>query len=397
MTRRGDWIAYVGPIAFPWGQAGSRRMYGVARSLAAAGHHVVVAGGDPGPPAATRLAEVDGPGSVSHVGLGELPPAGTGLLAASLQSVLRRGLRTLRWLDAQPTKPSHVIVYGGGAQYMVHLRRWCRRYRIPLIADVVEWYSPHQLHGGLLGPPHLSAKIALRYHYPRCDGVIAISSYLERHYRERGRPVLRVPPTLDVRALALRPRGGIAAPDVLRLVYAGSPGRKDLLPTIIRAVGALEREGARIALRVYGPTPAEVRALVGGGALPDAVLVRGRLAQQEVPAALQEADFSVLVRPVARFANAGFPTKFCESLANGTPVVANLTSDLGDYLRHGREGLICRDGSAQQVVAALRTAIRLTPEQRSAMRRDARSRALQAFDFRAYAEPLGAFIAGLRR
>jgi glycosyltransferase involved in cell wall biosynthesis len=396
MTRRGAWVAQVGPFLFPWGQPGSRRVYGVARSLAAAGYDVVVASGEDGPATPTRLDEVDGPGSVRYLGLGEIPSAEASRLSRSVQWFLRWGQRTAHWLDAQPTLPSHVVVAGGDAPYMLHLRRWCRRNRIPLIADVVDWYSPQQLRGGVLGPPHLSAQAALRYYYPRCDGIIAVSSFLERHYRDRGRRVLRVPPTLDVQNLAVPDTGaGSGGPD-LTLVYAGSPGRKDLIIDMIRAVDRLDREGARIELRIYGPSPQQVRRLLGAEPPPGSVRLLGRLPQQEIPRALQEADFSVLLRRPERGNQAGFPTKFCESLANGTPVIANLTSDLGGYLTDGREGLVCADHSVTGLGETLRTALRLTPGQRRQMREAARRRALNSFDFRAYAEPLGTFLDTVR-
>jgi glycosyltransferase involved in cell wall biosynthesis len=397
MTRRADWIAYASPVSFPWGQPGSRRIYGIAGSLAAAGYRTVVLSGDDGPSSPVRLEEVDGPGQVLHVGLGEGRPAPGPAGLAAARHFLRRGQRTVQWLEAQPTKPSHVLVYGGGAQYMVQLRRWCRRNRVPLIADVVEWSNPWHLRGGVLAPGHLSATVALRHHYPRCDGLIAISSLLEEHFRSWGSRVLRVPPTLDVQNLPrYERRAGPNRPD-LSLVYAGTPGRKDLLAHIIRAVGRVGRGGASIELRVYGPTPEQVRELLDGEPLPPGVRLLGRLAQQDVPRALQEADFSVLLRRPQRFAHAGFPTKFCESLANGTPVIANVTSDLASYLRDGVEGLVCRGYSVDDLERVLRNAVGLGDDERRRMRRAARQRALESFDFRRYAEPLGAFVESVRR
>jgi Glycosyltransferase len=396
-TRRGGWVALVGPFRFPWGQANSRRVFGLAGSLAVAGYDVVVVSGEDGPATRTRLAEVDGPGTVCYLGVGEIPPVHAGRLARSARWFLSWGRRTVHWLDAQPTRPSHVIVAGGDAPYAAHLRRWCARNRVPLVADVVDWYTPRQLRGGLLGPPHLSAKLALRYHYPRCDGLIVVSSFLAEHYRRRMERVLLVPPTLDVRNLPVFPRPVRADAPGLSLVYAGTPGRKDLLADIIRAVGRLHREGAAVELRTYGPSETQVRQLLGGEPVPGGVRILGRLPQHEMPRAVQEADFSVLLRRPTRANQAGFPTKFVESLANATPVIANLTSDLGRHLRDRREGLVCGDCSVAGLTAALRVALRLDTAERKLMREAARRQARASFDYRGYAEPLGAFLDGLRR
>ncbi|MGQ5265276.1 glycosyltransferase [Micromonospora sp. ZYX-F-536] len=394
MIRRSRWVACAGPFLFPWGEAGSRRVYGLVASLAAAGYDVVVAGGGPEPLTTTALPGIDGPGSVSHIGLSEKPPPDAGPLASSIQTLLRWGQRTVRWLDAQPTRPSHVLVHGGQAQYMFHLQRWCRRNRVPLIVDVVDWFNGRHVRGGYLGPLHASMKLALHHYYPRCDGIIAISSYLENHYRRTDKPILRVPPTLDVKNLTVDARQTVDDSSPLRLVYAGNPhgNRKDLLGTVIEAVGHIQREGASVELRVYGPTLDDVRHLFDGRPLPDGVRCLGRLPQAQVAGALQEADFSVLVRRPERAADAGFSTKFCESLASGTPVIANLTSDMGRYLRPNLEGLVCRDHSLAEVTEAFRTAARLSGAQRSLMRQAARSQALESFDYRAYAEPLGSFF-----
>ncbi|SBT39322.1 glycosyltransferase [Micromonospora narathiwatensis] len=393
MTGIPSWTAVVGPFRFPWGEPGSRRVLGLARSLALAGHHVVIGSGEAAPAMPEPLDDVEGRGSIRHVGLGERPPPTAGAASRGVRVVVEFGRRTVRWLDAQPTPPRQVILYGGGAQYAARLGRWCRRTGVPLVVDVVEWYAPHQLVGGALGPIHLSAKLALRYHYPRSSGVIAISGLLERHYRARGCPVLRVPPTLDV--LGLKAASGTGRADTVRLVYFGSPGRKDLLDRIIPAVASVARD-ADLTLAVYGPSERQVTDLLGGGPLPCCVRVPGRIPQQEVPDVVREADFSVLLRPSERFAHAGFPTKLVESLACGTPVITNPTSDIGRYVRDGVEGLLCAEPTVAEVARALRVAVGLDGTRRAAMRDAARAAAEAAFDYRHYARPLDAFLTSLR-
>jgi glycosyltransferase involved in cell wall biosynthesis len=397
VNRRTGWIAYVGPFEFPWGQGTSRRVYGMAGSLAVAGYDVVVASGEAGPSGPVSLSEVDGPGSVSYLGMGERPADGAGLLARQTRWFFRWGEATVRWLDRQTDRPSHVVLYGGDAPYVARLRRWCLRNRVPLVVDVTDWYSPRQLRGGLLGPAHISAKLALRYYYPRCDGIMTMSSFLGEHYRRRGRPVLRVPPTLDVREMMARTDTTGMRATGLNLVYAGNPGRKDLIADMIRAVGRADPAGTRLDFRVLGPTSEQIMALLEGDALPRNVQLLGRLPQQEVPGIVRDADFSLLLRRPGRLVEAGFSTKLCESMATGTPVIANPNRDLEPYLRDGKEGLACPDHSVAGLVETLRAALKLTVPERTSMRQAARSRALESFDFRAYAEPLGSFFDDLRR
>lgn len=397
MSTHADWIAYVGPFRFPWGEAGSRRVFGIAQSLNSRGYNVVVGSGEAGPADLTWVAGTDGPGSMSYLGLGELPASSQSLAAKSLQRFIRAGQRTVAWLRAQPTRPSHVLVYGGGAPYAAHLQRWCHANDIPLVADIVEWYSHQQLPGGFFGPPHLSAKIALRRYYPRCDGIIAISSMLERHYQARGCRVVRVPPTLDVAGLSIAPAAPRPDRPGLTLIYSGTPGKKDLLSNIVHGVAKVRAEGGPVSLQVIGPTVDQVRDLVGPALDPIGVRVLGPVPQPDVPHLLRQADFTVLLRRPARFAEAGFPTKFCESIANATPVIANLTSDLGTHLRDGIEGLVCADHSIDALAHTLRRALRLNHDERSRMRWAARAEAERSFDYRRHADSLHGFLQSLPR
>jgi hypothetical protein len=69
----------------------------------------------------------------------------------------------------------------------------------------------------------------------------------------------------------------------------------------------------------------------------------GRIPRPQVLEELSKADFTVLMRSEEqRYAKAGFPTKFVESLATATPVIANSTSDLGMYLKDGENGYVVK-------------------------------------------------------
>lgn len=390
------WIAYVGPFPFPSGVAGSRRMLGVALSLADAGYRVVVGSGDPSPMQVTPLQEGGPATSIAYIGLRESPEKGASVLRKVGQVLLLWGKRTVAWLEAQPVKPACVVVYGGSAQYMLRLLPWCRKHAIPLVADVVEWYDPRQMTGGRFSPFNLSAQWALRRLYPRTDGVIAISRLLADHYSQEGRPVVRVPPTLDVYGIEPGIGSGRGGQSKLRLVYAGTPGKKDLLGNVIAGVEVVDPAGARIELIVLGPSYKEVRSILGGRTPPHSVKVIGRVGQTEVGAYLGTADFTVLLRESARFSNAGFPTKFVESMAYGTPVIANLTSDMALYLHHGEEGLVCGDWSIGAFADTLRMALALSPDCLATMRNMARRQAERSFDYRGYSGSVSDFIRGLQ-
>jgi glycosyltransferase involved in cell wall biosynthesis len=390
------WIAYVGPFPFPWGQAASRRMFGIAQSFAACGYDVVVGTGDAEPKEPELVWECEA-GSVSRIGLAELPGPGAGDLEKATRAFVSWGARTVRWLESMPS-PAFVLGYGGGAPFAGRLLRWGRHRNVPVAFDVVEWYESSHFPGGSLNPFSISSEICMRWLYPRAEGVIAISSYLEDFYAKSVATVVRIPPTLDVRSLPeSKSRSGSEPGLPYRLVYAGTPGKKDALPLILAAVAAVDPEGTRIAMTVIGVEEKDVAAYSPPPKLSRGVRFLGRIPQSEVAGHVGASDFSVLLREPMRFANAGFPTKFVESLSVGTPVISNLTSDIGRYLVDGVSGVVVEGCSADALVRALERVVRLAPDELARMRTNARRVAMESFDFRAYCEDLTRFARRVER
>lgn len=95
-----------------------------------------------------------------------------------------------------------------------------------------------------------------------------------------------------------------------------------------------------------------------------------------------------------RFAQAGMPTKVTESLGCGTPVIANITSDLGDYLVDGRNSLLVGDYSSKACAQAVKRAVNLTLDERLSMRREAFKSMRSGLDYRVYADVLEDFLFG---
>lgn len=376
------WVVYVGPFAFPDGGAAARRILGNAQSLVAAGYQVLILSGQTAADDAVR-------------------PFADGIFLAStserdgehLPNLLRlgryvgMGAKSRRWLEAFGARPDAVILYSGYTPYILQLKAWCRRRRTPLIFDAVEWYTAASPIRFMASPYLWQTEVAMRVLVPRLDGVIAISRFLEAHYAAAGLEVYRTPPTLDLAALV--PGGGRGG-GALSLVYAGTPGRtKDQLNEIVSAVLALDREGDRLVLNVYGPGPDEVHRLPAmGRRTSPSVVAHGHVSQEAAIRAVGRADFSVLTRRPDRVSTAGFPTKFVESLAVATPVIANFTGDLDQHLIDGVNGLVCDGYRAETVGRTLGRALALTPAERARMRLAARHTAETAFDYRRHSSGL---------
>lgn len=392
-------IFYVGGFHFPDGDAAAHRVYGIGKALRDAGYEVVFLGAE----------RIGRPQDATHGGRYQFdnfsyyPAGNTG------DSPMRRALRLWRthlsglsamsrlkmlWKDDSVA----VFAYQASLPFLVQLRSFCNLHHAVLVADVVEWYDRRHVTWGRYGPFALDSELRMRYMRGRADGVVAISSYLERFYGHQGRPTLRVPALVDTSADCWqRPRTEPGVKSSLQLAFVGRAGKKELLVNAIRGLALLGNDARKWQLLMVGPDRAELGLNLGRDAnllerLNGTLRFVDFVSHDEALAHLGLADFSILLRPDLRFAHAGFPTKLVESLAMGVPVICNLTSDIGLYVGDGREGLLIEDSSPEAFAGGLRRAMSLSREQRIVIRENARQRARLSFDYRNWIEPIGEFM-----
>lgn len=274
------------------------------------------------------------------------------------------------------------------------LKRLCKTNGIKLITDSVEWYSPEQFKYGALSPAMILKNIENKYTVDKSIKVITISKYLNKHFINKGCNCLRIPVILDVKNISCEK---IIDIQKLTIIYAGSPGKKDYVDKMLRGILLLnENEISKLRFELAGVSLNDIKNLFTSDELSKlnkCVIFLGRIERKEVLEKLSKADFTVLLRsPYQRYAKAGFPTKVVESLSTATPVILNLTSDLGDYINDMEEGLIVDDCSAIAFCKALKRGLELDIEKREHMRRSARICAENYFDYRLYTDKIRSFI-----
>ena len=266
------------------------------------------------------------------------------------------------------------------------LQAYANKHHVPVVYDAVEWFSESQFVNG-----KKARGFRLNDNYNRKwiaapSSVVAISSFLEKHFINRHIKTIRIPVILDtsVTRVVKQPTEGKVV-----LLYAGSPGKKDYLATLIEALDLLDKkEQEKIKLMILGCSTEQLISLCG---VSETLLrrvqhmldVRGHVPRKEVLEAYSYADFSVLIRPTnQRYAQAGFPTKFVESLCCSTPVICNLTSDLGLYAQDNENCVVLEGISAQEIAAALRRVIQMSKDEKNQMQLAARKTAEIYFDYK---------------
>jgi glycosyltransferase involved in cell wall biosynthesis len=374
-------IVYLGGFNCPPNDAASARVFGISRALRMAGHSVTMLPRSRVGPGMSEHAEADGFPYVLR------PPGGR---IGSLMGEIWGGDYLSR-LRALSPRPDLVIFYGGFVPMCLRVLAHCRRHGIAVASDVVECYDPSHLPLGRFGPARWMADAHFHWFTPHTRHVICISRWLNRYYQSRGCHTVQVPPMLDVQAAPAR-----AVSSSMRFTYAGDPGRKDLLGNVVAGIAELRAAGIPASIRLVGVTPEAVRASLAFCGQTDVPLeglaeFSPRVTSDKVPALLAECDFLPLLRPPLRYAQAGFPTKVTEAMASGLPVIANLTSNLDDYLRDGVNAFVAADHSKDAFVAAARRAWACRSSWPQ-MRAQARITAEESFDCRVHVPALDAFV-----
>jgi glycosyltransferase involved in cell wall biosynthesis len=388
-------IVYVGPMSFPEGGAGARRILGNSLSLIEAGYEVFVGSGQM--PRKTDQTEIYEGIKVYSTGerIAEDKPV---LIKHLIYS--RMGKKTVGWLKTLNPEPIAIILYGGDIPYLSNLMPWCKSRQIPLIFEACEWYDPTNMPGGRYSPYRINFVITMRYLVPKVKNVITISSFLDTHFKTVGCETVCVPPTLDTRKLNCD--RNLKSDNILQLGYTGTPGNKDLFNNYLEALLQTDPEGKRFRFNIAGLTDEEILnypAMKERNIIEVPVMINsiGKVSQADAIELIRKSDFSILLRYPRRYAQAGFPTKVVESMAVGTPVICNLTSDLGKYIQDGVNGLVCKDHTVASLINALKRAQKLSGKEVLAMSINSRRVAEASFDYRAQVSALGDFIERLRK
>lgn len=286
--------------------------------------------------------------------------------------------------------PMNLMTIGNWAVFRLLLR-------CPVVVDVTERHDRQQFAHGPLTPYFIRHRWATFLTTRLVHRTTTASSSLARLMERSGLDTLTVPAPLDCAEFGPHRRPPLA--HGLNLIYAGTPGRKDLLDVVMRGIALLDPEDQRrVHLTIAGIAgPGAGRSDLRPSALSGVraeVRFVGRVPRARVLELLADSHFSILVRPDRGYATYGFPSKVPESLAAGCPVLLNHTSDLARYVRDGVEGVVLAGDDAAAVARGIARALRLSDDQWVAMSEAAHDRARESFDYRQWRGTVSAFVVG---
>lgn len=242
-----------------------------------------------------------------------------------LLSFIFKGWKTFNWLRKREMYDG-IILYNPPFVFALTMLTYCKFKKIKLILDSTEWYESEHLIGGRYGIASIENYLRMKCAYPLFTNVIVISKFLSGYFKHKGvKNIIKVLPLSECFEAKSSSHSS-----VVKLVYIGNLGKKDKLDAIfsfvIKHENTIELDIAGIDEKDFFVIYPHLSA--HKGKFNNRIRFHGRIDYETVKKLYLHADFSVFFREKKRYALAGFPTKFIESICFSVPVITNPVGDI---------------------------------------------------------------------
>lgn len=285
-------------------------------------------------------------------------------------------------------KPDAVFLSGVESYYS----RICRMFHgTPMYLEQCEWMDKSSYRFRSMDYRYIRRNRLIRNGYKKVSAVFSISRLLDEYYASIGMESIRIPTILDVKNMRFSCN---TDNEKIVIVYTGNPSTsKELFRPVFEALRENSLFRDKFEFHIYGPDKERVIANIDNDEelyrmVKDNVFIHGKVPQEKIGEILRNADYQMFIRPLRRSSNAGFPTKLAESMAVGTPVITNLTGDIGLYLEDGANGFLANGVSSSSIKDVFEKILRTDDKKYSEMRKEARRTAEKCFDFRCYCDEI---------
>lgn len=390
---------YTGYFRFPNGDAAASRVLNNARILRDLGHEVLVVSFG-GVPRDEDLIESDFVyDRIKYINTGDID---THSIKERLLRYIAPAPNAMHIIRENIDKFDGIISYNPTAPLNTQLKKICKRHGVHYIIDLTEWPSPNEIPGGKLSPIYWQSEYNFKRIQKGVYNFLPISSFLRDYYQGSNQVVL--PPLIDLNDRKWSDFKFIKDKRIetfkgIRIVFAGTPTKKDLLGNLIKALCIILPEHPIFQLVVAGVNQYTARhyftSQIEINRFIDNFIFLGRIPQEMVPSVYHISDFSAIIREPTRKNMAGFPTKMAESMASGCPVLLNYTSDLANYAIDGENAITLPNYSVENIVAGLNRIANLSSQEIKMMKSNARKIGEQKFDYHNYMSEVTNFISNL--
>lgn len=386
-------IIYTGSFRFPNGDAASQRVLNNAKILRSNGYNVIFIsfGGTP------VDTEKNKDGYFYHQGFRYINTADIDVKQNNIIKRIKRficsGRNALNVIRGIISDVECVIAYQPSLYFTKQIKFLCKLHKKKFITDLTEWYAPYEFPGGIFAPPAWLNEWNMCITQKMVTNKIVISSFLDKYYQSSNNLIL--PPLVDSKEKKWQIFKDVLPPfNGVRLIYAGTPGKKDSIGTMLDAVIACIKEGQKLQFVLVGVTTSDLSKYTNHdlSLLSDNLIVCGKIPQSDVPSYYHASDFSIIIRKKTRKNMAGFPTKLAETMMSGCPVILNYTSDIIQFVQDGNNGFVVTDSSFNQLKKVLCKIAILPREEIIQMKFNSLKCGIKNFDYSQYIDNMEVFM-----
>ncbi len=301
-----------------------------------------------------------------------------------------------------------VICYNYPALAQAKVAKICTENKAFCIPDITEW--PASRGRGLIKGiiKALDTKLRISILSKRSEGIITTSPYLTKYYKGHVKHILELPTLYDREHLTDTSIRITRKKSTINFLYAGSPFNlnvkkidgskvKDRLDKIISLFSNLTDKN--FILNIYGLKEAdylkvypEHKKIVSS--LKSKLVFHGRKPHTEIIDKIRSSDFTIFFRESDRVTEAGFPSKFSESITCGTPVITNDMSNIRPHLKVGKNGFLVDLNNTHNTMKTFEEIFNLSTDEIEDMKKYCQGS--MAFDYRSHIKPTQSFLESLR-
>lgn len=276
--------------------------------------------------------------------------------------------------------PNIVILYNYPAIAQERIIKYCKSHGIKTIGDITEWYRPISF------PKRIDTFLRMTYSNKHLDGIIAISRYLSEYYVKCH--VVQLPPFIDKSEAKWTIPPQKYDDDRIHLVYIGTGSIKDRLDKILKGIKSVGAN--RFFIDIIGITEDRFREIYKQTPPSEInVCFHGRMRHFDALKYLMSSDFQIFFRDNVRVNNAGFPTKYVESMTAGVPVITNRISNIDDYLVNGLNSYMIEHPSDEEITAVLREVSHMSKDDIYSMKKECKK---MDFDYHRFMSDIEEFM-----
>jgi len=273
-----------------------------------------------------------------------------------------------------------VIAYNYPSIALFKMINYTRSLGIIPVSECTEWY-PWQK-GGLLGniKTFLDTEFRIRYLSKKAKNIICSSRYLSKYYCKYNTIVW--PFSVDTSLDRWKQPDGFYKNETTVFVYTGNPGYgiyKENIGLTIEAFYKLKKEQYSFVYIIVGINKDDYLDFFPNHKymldyLDDSLVFMGRVSHDKSLSILKKSDFMLFIRPNTKDNDTGFPTKLMESITLGVPVITNITSDIGLYIKNNHNGFIVQQNSLSSLKLTIEKSLSISEDMMIMMKKAQRAK-----------------------